>query len=315
MKASFIEDDKQILNKSFNLTTFYGVGLKGVLNYFYLSLKNDVSISWFCSVYSFFMVLGCKLARKKSVIILGGIDCANLESINYGVWLKWYKHFFLKYALKKSDVILTVDMSLKEKIENASSLKLDKIKLLRTGQKINFWEYRENKEDSIVTVAGCENIPRVLMKGLDLIKEIAILLPEYKFIIVGTSRKLLESICGEFPKNVQIEPRLPRNELLEYYQKAKIYLQPSRFEGLPGSICEAMLCGAIPIGSNVCGIPFAIGDTGKIIDSEDIVGFVEAIKICMNTKNSKNGRNRIIEFFEYERREVEFTNLIIDLIK
>lgn len=76
-----------------------------------------------------------------------------------------------------------------------------------------------------------------------------------------------------------------------------------------------MLCGAIPIGSNVCGIPFAIGDTGKIIDSEDIVGFVEAIKICMNTKNSKNGRNRIIEFFEYERREVEFTNLIIDLIK
>lgn len=94
MKASFIEDDKQILNKSFNLTTFYGAGLKGVLNYFYLSLKNDVSISWFCSVYSFFMVLGCKLARKKSVIILGGIDCANLESINYGVWLKWYKHFF-----------------------------------------------------------------------------------------------------------------------------------------------------------------------------------------------------------------------------
>jgi glycosyltransferase involved in cell wall biosynthesis len=42
-------------------------------------------------------------------------------------------------------------------------------------------------------------------------------------------------------------------------------MQLSISEGFPNAICEAMLSGCVPIGSDVAAIPEIIGDTGFIL--------------------------------------------------
>jgi len=313
MNAPFIDDDKNILSKYYSLEHYVGAGFGGIVKYFFYPLFSDVAVCWFCSFYSFFMVLACKIARKKSVIILGGVDCANLPEIGYGVWIKKYKHPFLKFALKNATEILTVDMSLKDKIEKASKLNLPKIRLLRTAQKSDFWVYSTQKEQTILTVAGCQTKSRGLMKGLDILNQVAKLLP-FKFIVVGTETVLAKETCGTLSPNITFIKKIPRKELLAYYQKSKVYFQPSRFEGLPGAICEAILCGAIPVGSAVCGIPTAIADSGFVVKSGDIQGFVVAIQKAMNLPNILTGRERIKEMFDYDKREKGLVEVIEKLL-
>ena len=51
---------------------------------------------------------------------------------------------------------------------------------------------------------------------------------------------------------------IERARLLEYYRRAKVYCQPSRREGLPGALCEAMLCGCYPVVTGTGGMPEAV---------------------------------------------------------
>ena len=87
-----------------------------------------------------------------------------------------------------------------------------------------------------------------------------------KFVVVGphhdNSIRKLKSIASG---NVKFTGFVPDEELIKYYQKAKVYCQLSRYEGLLNALCEAMLCACVPVGTRYCGIPPAIGDTGMCL--------------------------------------------------
>ncbi|MBK7697247.1 MAG: glycosyltransferase [Saprospiraceae bacterium] len=59
-----------------------------------------------------------------------------------------------------------------------------------------------------------------------------------------------------------------KQESKELYTKHKIFAIPSMTEGLPNTLCEAMLCGCIPVGSNIEVIAHIINDTGLTLISK-----------------------------------------------
>jgi len=73
--------------------------------------------------------------------------------------------------------------------------------------------------------------------------------------------------------------------LNEKYNQAKVFVQASITEGMPNTLSEAMLLECIPVGSNINGIPDAIGETGIIIKHRKVeeleIGINKALK--MNT--------------------------------
>ena len=78
-------------------------------------------------------------------------------------------------------------------------------------------------------------------------------------------------------------------------------------EGLPNSLCEAMLCECIPIGSAYFGTPSAIGDTGLIFNhSNSIQSVVEFILDPNNTNLPHRARQRIIGRFNVNLRKQKF---------
>jgi glycosyltransferase involved in cell wall biosynthesis len=161
-----------------------------------------------------------------------------------------------------------------------------------------------------LTVAIANNKQRIRIKGLNIFLDVAKKLPEIKFTIVGIGTQG-RKILGKVPNNVELVPILPKNKLLKYYQRTKVIALLSMREGLPNVLCEAMLCGCIPIGFNNGGIPVAIGDAGYIVDSlrQDLLPGLIKEGIKATKDDEKRARNHIIKNFPMENRRIFLKNL------
>jgi glycosyltransferase involved in cell wall biosynthesis len=87
-------------------------------------------------------------------------------------------------------------------------------------------------------------------------------------------------------------------------------------EGFPNSLCEAMLCECIPIGSNVFSIPEIIGDSGIVIKKRN----VEEVMHMIGTLDSKDidrlvkaARTRVNEYYNLEIRERRLLQIIEEI--
>ncbi len=69
----------------------------------------------------------------------------------------------------------------------------------------------------------------------------------------------------------QIPFQTRQRELIEFYQRAAIYVQPSLYEGLPATLLEAMSCGKAVVATAVSGHLDAINNevNGLLIPPND----------------------------------------------
>ena len=87
----------------------------------------------------------------------------------------------------------------------------------------------------------------VLVKGIDILIEIARLLPDIKFDLYGTedpkTLDWLNKLKQNLPANVSFNKPIFGIEKAEMLSKATMYLQPSRWEGFPVSVAECLYIG------------------------------------------------------------------------
>jgi glycosyltransferase involved in cell wall biosynthesis len=66
-------------------------------------------------------------------------------------------------------------------------------------------------------------------------------------------------------------------ELIELYQAAKVYVDPSLYEGFGLQVAEAMACGVPVITSNVTSLPEIVGDAGILVPSTDAEALADSL--------------------------------------
>jgi glycosyltransferase involved in cell wall biosynthesis len=271
---------------------------------------SDLVFCWFASVYSAFSVWLARRLHIASIVVVGGVDVAKMEEIGYGVWIHPFRAFCAGYALRNATRVLVVDASLISEAQLRASYAGRNISTVATGYDGNFWRPLGPKEDIILTVAGVEDVPRMRVKGIDLLLAAARAFPAYRFVIVGVRESLRRSL--EIPPNVEMLPVLEREHLLPYYQRARIYCQPSLREGLSNALCEAMLCECIPVATDVGGTRNAIGDCGVLVAEGSIPALERGLSNAMGlpASNGRLARGRIISLFPKERREKELYRLV-----
>jgi glycosyltransferase involved in cell wall biosynthesis len=315
--TSFFGNDYDILRKYFDVKVLL-YKQEGFPKFLFRLFKGvlwaDLTFSWFADVHAFVAVLFSKIFRKKSIVVVGGYEVAKVPEIEYGAMLNKRKALIVKFVLKHADKVLTVDESLKkDAIKNAKANEVN-IQTVPTGYDPDFWKSAYKKEDLVLTVANVTDIIMVKLKGIETFIKAAKDLPNIKFVIIGCDYdnliKYLKSIA---PFNIEFVGFLPQNELVKWYQKAKVYCQLSIREGLPNALCEAMCCECVPVGTNVQGVTTAIGDTGFYVPYGDPKATAEAIKEALKSDKGKDARERIKRMFPMERREKELIQIIKEI--
>lgn len=95
-----------------------------------------------------------------------------------------------------------------------------------------------------------------------------------------------------------------QGEVAPLFASADVFLLPSRFEGFPVSIMEAMAMGVPTVASNVGGIPELVrhGQDGFLHDPADTDGMAQSVLSLMADADlrasfGKSGRQRVLEEF------------------
>lgn len=322
-RQPFVLDDAATLRKRFTLRVLIGSGPFAALKMFLAALRSDCSVIWFGSVYAWVVTAAAWVARKRSIIIIGGVDAAAIPELGYGIWLTPWKARLVRSALLRADRILAVDESLLRSLRSLTTDPLKHGRALPTGYDGTFWSPQENPSDTesptrsgLLCVATCDSERRARVKGIDILLEAARLLPDLPFTVIGVDPSFAESFPFDLPDNVRLLPPVPREQLREYYRATALYCQPSRHEGLPNALCEAMLCGAIPIGTDVGGIRNVIGQTGPVVEPEDSEALADGIRrgLTMPESTRTPAREQILRQFSREAREIGLIGAIEELL-
>ena len=160
---------------------------------------------------------------------------------------------------------------------------------------------------NIATIAyGCELENFSLIKGIDIIEQIAPKLKGHTFYIFGNRTKIVSE-----NENVKYIGFLDHDKLITELEKFDFYFQPSRSESFGMAVLEAMSLGITPIVSNQGALPEIVKDCGMIFD----FSVEKAFEILQNPmKIEKQKLINRVEYFSYERRKNEILQTISNFL-
>lgn len=192
--------------------------------------------------------------------------------------------FFTKYLIRKANAVSYVTEKVMQErypaLENTFCTHYSSICLEENVfDKKNIRKKINKNKCQILLVGSLEQ----MYKGFDIAVE-AINILEFKSKIIlhivgdGFYKESLIKLIEEkeLKKNVIFHGKVAREDIFSLMEKVDIFIMPSRTEGLPRALLEAMAKGLPAIGSNIGGIPELLNNNW-IFKSEDYKDLAEKI--------------------------------------
>ena len=345
--TSFVSDDIQSLESHYELVPYH-FGGKSISGIFSLASKflsqfrwlmrelrsADLVMGWFIDYHMFLPVFLSRMFGKSTLICEGGFGCLNIPEFKHGVFYSRWRKYIARYVVRSASVLIPVTDKLIDS-ENSYTLWPQKkrfglkrevpefdtpYKVIPTGYAPDEWALGTvDRPKRVCTVGFINSIRTFKIKGIDIFIEVSKLMPDTEFMIVGVEDEFLKIIKSEYdiPSNFVMRTPVNRSELKEIYMNSSVYMQLSRVEGLPNVVCESMLCGCIPVGSPVFGIPDIIGDAGYILESPDPKHIAEVTRKALSAgpESRAKARDQIIHNFSSTKRHEKLVEVIEEFIK
>ncbi|MBN2638806.1 MAG: glycosyltransferase [Bacteroidales bacterium] len=338
--SSFVKADDELLKPYYSVFSYYIKPSRKLSGFLYQHIKFllffafnfyrfQLIVTWFGDYHTFSAALVSKIFKRKHIVIVGGNDAVSIPEISFGLYHHpGIRSKMVTLAYKMADKIAVVDESLihgenyyakgnnKVGLENFVKGISRKCVVIPTGYDAEQWkcDAAQKKKNQVLSVGIVDSEMRAKLKGFDLITQLAELLPKINFIFIGVTNNKYISHFSKKP-NLTIIENVSQEKLKEYYCTSKVYAQFSMTEGLPNTLCEAMLSGCIAVGSNVNGIPKLIRNDNFILKEKDIEKAKNIILNAFRTDLSVGTENRdfILNMLSSQKRLSAFQQLINSL--
>jgi len=317
----FLKRDVEILKKHFEVRTAPTFNRKkpittlpSIFKILKGTLWADVTFSWFADTHAFLAVLFSMMLRKKSVVVASGYSVASMPEIKYGAMRGGISSRVVKFVLRHATRILAVsEFNIKEILRYAGS---EKVRLVHHSVDPNEFKPAGEKQNNLVVTTANVMKSNLTRKGIETFVRSARFLPEADFVLIGryqdNSVDYLKSIATP---NVKFTGYVPLETLIDYYQRAKVYVQVSAHEAFGIALAEAMLCECVPVVTDKGALPEVAGDTGFYVPYGDSEATAEAIRKALNSDKGRGARERIEGMFPRQEREKELIKEIDELLQ
>ncbi|GJQ48163.1 MAG: hypothetical protein HKUEN01_05490 [Candidatus Kuenenia stuttgartiensis] len=316
---SFVEKDLEILQSAHQVRELHFKGMRDIPSLLRGTIWADITFSWFGKLHAFFAVLFSKILGKKAIVVAGGDDVACEPNIGYGMFAFWWKKWCPLFVFRYADLILPVsEFNKDETIKNAKA-DPEKTRMIYHGfpeikfKRLENIEINNVERKAVAITVGGIDWERLERKGYERFVKSAAYLPEVQFVVIGQwfddAIDYLRKIAAD---NVIFTGRVNDDVLMQWFSKAKIYVQISLHEGFGCSIAEAMLCDCIPVVSNRAAIPEVVGDSGFYVDELSPERIAKKIREALDAPDDlgQKARERIKTLFPIEKRKRELLNAI-----
>ncbi|SNR60834.1 glycosyltransferase family 4 protein [Desulfurobacterium atlanticum] len=241
---------------------------------------------------------------------------------------EWFsRKFYLFYRTlipkiaKKAKIILTVSNFSKTEIINLLNIPSQKVEVIYNGISNKFsFNPSIKKENFILAVSSLD--PRKNFKNLILAFK-KLKLKEHKLLIVGSKNKVfsnqeIEQLIKETP-NIEFTGYVPDEELVNLYQRAKLFVYPSLYEGFGLPPLEAMACGTPVVVSNVASLPEVCGDAAYYVNPYDVNDIAKGIETVLKyellqKELIKKGLERV-KLFSWEKSAEKLAKIIEEVVQ
>lgn len=291
----------------------FKVGIEFLKQFIFLLFnirKFDVVYIWFADYHSFLPTMFAKYFKKKSLLVIGGYDVAEFKELNYGSMTSPMRKWMTLYSFRNATLCIPVVEELEQKVLQICPKA--RTETIHTGYEFKLdgaVNLNTKRAKSILTVSITANYQRFMIKGLDRFSELATLLPQYTFIIIGIQESA-KNLFKPKPENLILLPPVKQEKLTKYYLEASYYAQFSRSEGLPNAVCEAMVYGCIPLGVNAGGIGTAMGNFGLLVEEWNAQEVANFIKSSDSVVDRQSISDAIIHKFDLEKRVQKLNRVI-----
>lgn len=201
------------------------------------------------------------------------------------------KSILKKWALKGSRGLLVAGNTTIDSVNPA-------VKNGTTITPYNFSSFTQDDIDYITQLPPVERKDYILIvgqyvyyKGLDVATQVARLMPQQRFIVVGTGYRteaFIKETCP--PQNVEVIPFLEKKKLIELYRQCRIFMFPSRQECWGLALIEAATCGAPVVSTWGAGAAIDMLATSDykhyLAQPGDVDSLKKTLITCMNANNT-----------------------------
>lgn len=168
----------------------------------------------------------------------------------------------------------------------------------------------------------------VYQKGLDVLVEALGGLNDIPWTLTlvgdGPHRLTLENLAEEkdIADRLDFKGWLERDVLNEQYGKTNLFVFPSRHEGMPNAVLEAMACGLPVIASQIAGNEELVipGDTGLLVPPEDHLALREALKSLLTDAGRREqmgmaARQRVEDHYTWDQVAKQYLTLLQEMVR
>lgn len=234
---------------------------------------------------------------------------------SHGLSFDYYKRYYLSRMIfaNIANLYISISQHMQNQFINLGINK-DNIRLLHNGINGDIFYPSGEKKESLVLFVG-----RItFIKGLHvLLNSLKYLDKKIHLVIIGPSswdvdyfNEIMAKIENEnkkgFHKITYVGPLEP-SEIVQWYQKASIFVSPSFVEAFAVVNLEALACETPVVSTTVGGIPEIIqnGKNGLLVPPNNDVKLAEAIQYLLDNEDirrrfGQSGRQLVMENFFYD---------------
>ncbi len=251
-------------------------------------------------------ILGALSGKHPLILSFWGTDVFDFPKRSF------LHKLFIKYIIKKSDILLSASDIMKREIHKYSEKSVELVPLgIETDKYFNF-KKRDNDTFTIGLIKSLETY-----YGIEnLIKAFAIVVEQYpnmkfKLLIVGDGSKMedYKNLVKQFKIEYLVEfpGKVNQDVVPVFHNMIDLFVCPSLSESFGVSVLEASACEVPVIVSNVGGLPEVVrhNETGLILPINNAENLAKAVSFFLDNPEKlsefgKNGRKFVKEKFNWK---------------
>jgi glycosyltransferase involved in cell wall biosynthesis len=267
----------------------------------------------------------CKIARKKTLIVLSGLQSASTAHT--------FKKSRLKPFVVAANIVLEgINFHLATKIVAYSPSIIEQLglqryrnKTLATGARFidtHLFTPRKSISDrgNIVGYVGRLSFEKAIFNFIDAMPQVTKACPDVRFTIIGDGPLYTEArsrICtADLVDKVELIRSAPHTDMPGYFNEMKLLVVPSWTETIPSVVPEAMACGTPVLSTLVGVVPDVIRDAenGFILENNSPACIaertIEALKGLVTETISQKAVSTARDEFSYESAVMRYQKII-----